>query len=181
MQTQQAASTRLADDDKVNIRGARMSEIDTMVELFAEEVEAGRMLPRKPAEMRAHVDDWLVAELDGAIVGCVSLVFFNETLCEVRSLAVDASFRGNGLGGMLISAAVEMARQRGMQRVLALTRAEAVFIRQGFEMDRVANYPEKVWRDCTMCPLRHRCDESAVIYHIERPARHNGHKNGKVS
>jgi N-acetylglutamate synthase-like GNAT family acetyltransferase len=163
-------------DDNVNIRGARISEIDEMLAIFADEVRAGRMLPRNPAEMRAHIDDWLVAERDGELVGCVSLVHFNDELCEVRSLAVVPEYRGNGLGGKLIQAAVRLAEARGMRRVLALTRAAPVFLRLGFQVDGIANYPEKVWRDCQLCPLRDRCDEIAVIYHLDAD-----HSNGNGS
>lgn len=177
MQTHQAEySATKTGDDIVNIRGARVSEIDAMLAIFADEVEAGRMLPRKPAEMRARIDDWLVAERGGELVGCVSLVHFNGELCEVRSLAVAPEFRGNGLGGKLIRAAVELAGERGMRRVLALTRAAPVFLRLGFRVDGISNFPEKVWRDCQACPLRNNCDEIAVIYHL-----HAEHSNGNGS
>lgn len=162
--------------DAVNIRPARISEVGAMLAIFAGEVEAGRMLPRTPAEMRAHIDDWLVAERNGALVGCVSLVHFNDSLAEVRSLAVTEEYRGNGLGGKLIKSALELAAARGKSRVLALTRAAPVFLKLGFEVDRVANYPEKVWRDCQMCPLREQCDEVAVIYQLD--THHNGGKQG---
>ena len=110
---------------------------------------------------------WLVAEAGDQIVGCVSLVFFNEELCEVRSLAVHPDRRGNGLGGDLITAAVELARTRNMRRVLTLTRSLGVFERAGFVRDEVHNYPEKVWRDCAPCPFRERCDEITLIYSLE--------------
>lgn len=169
------------------IRPARQVEIDAMLALFADEVRAGKMLPRDPATVAAQLGDWLAAEDDGRIVGCVSLVFFNEELCELRSLAVHPEHRGNGLGGELIRAAVELARQRGMRRVLTLTRAVGVFERAGFARDLVGNYPEKVWRDCAPCPFRERCDEVALIYPIEpigsgsaRP-RGNGNGNHRAS
>jgi amino-acid N-acetyltransferase len=59
---------------------------------------------------------------------------------------------------------MEMAQQRGMRRVLTLTRAVSLFERQGFQLDYVLNYPEKVWQDCRACSLRHRCDEVALVY-----------------
>ena len=100
------------------------------------------------------------------VLGCVSLVFYGEGLCELRSLAVDPSQRGRGLGVMLIRGAVELARERGMRRVLTLTRAVPLFVRAGFCQDFVANFPQKVWRDCRPCPFRHRCDEVALMMEI---------------
>lgn len=148
------------------IRSARPEEIDAIRDLFVDEVKAGRMLPRSAEDIRAHLDDWLIAESDGRIVGCVSLVFFNATLCEVRSLAVHVDYRGNGLAGKLITGALALAQARGMQRVLTLTRAVRVFEKVGFRPDYVASYPEKVWRDCAPCPFRERCDETALVYYL---------------
>jgi amino-acid N-acetyltransferase len=153
--------------DDVAIRPASTDEIDAILDLFEDEVRAGRMLPRSPNEIRAAIDDWLVAASDDVVVGCVSLVFFNDELCEVRSLAVAPACRGIGLGAALVEAALALARRRGVRRVLTLTRAVDFFRRLGFRIDRVARYPEKVWRDCRPCPLRHRCDEVALIYHLK--------------
>lgn len=148
------------------IRTSAEHEIDAIRALFEDEVRAGRMLPRTPESIRAHLDDWLVAEIDGQVVGCVSLVFFNAALCEIRSLAVHPAFRGNGIAAELVRAASAMACERGMQRVLTLTRAPRVFEKVGFHRDFVANFPDKVWRDCTPCPFRMACDEIALIYEL---------------
>jgi N-acetylglutamate synthase-like GNAT family acetyltransferase len=148
------------------IRQPHLTEVETIRSLFAEEVRLGRMLPRPADEVRATLDSWWVAEIDGRIVGCVSLVHFNGTLCEIRSLAVDPDHRGQGIAGRLIAAAVETARLRGVERVLTLTRAVEVFERVGFHRNLVGNFPEKVWRDCAACPVRHRCDEVALVYDL---------------
>jgi len=141
-------------------------DADTICALFEDEVRAGRMLPRSPEHVRAHLDDWLVAEDGGQITGCVSLVYFNEALCEVRSLAVRPDCRGNGIASALVRAAVAMARDTGMRRVLTLTRAPHLFERLGFQRNFVANFPEKVWRDCAPCPFRQACDEVALLYDL---------------
>ena len=149
------------------IRPADYEDIYKMLALFEEEVRAGRMLPRTYGETRANIDNWLVAEQDGELVGCVSLVYFDESLCEVRSLAVAPHYRGNGLGRALVSAALDLADERGVTRVLTLTRSVKLFENLGFYPGLVSNFPEKVWRDCRPCPFRHRCDEVALLYDFE--------------
>lgn len=146
------------------IRPPQPDEVYSILDLFQEEVKAGRMLPRSPNEMKANVHDWLVAATGEQIIGCVSLIFFDDDLCELRSLAVDTTYRGNGLGGALIQAALALAVEREAGRVLTLTRAVGLFEKQGFIRDEVANFPLKVWRDCRPCPFRHRCDEVALLY-----------------
>lgn len=151
---------------RYQIRKARKREAAAIRELFIEEVKAGRMLPRKINEIQESIHDWQVAVDGDEVIGCVSLVFFNPRVCELRSLAVSPDHQGNGLGGQLIQAAVDMAKQRQMQRVLTLTRAVRLFERAGFHLDRVLNFPEKVWQDCQACPLRHQCDEVALVYEL---------------
>lgn len=141
-------------------------EVETIRALFAADVAAGLMLPRSSEQILRHLDDWLVAEEDGEIIGCVSLVFFNGSLAEVRSLAVRSDQRGRGIGSRLVEAALHQAQGRGVWRVLTLTRAVALFERLGFVRDTVGNFPEKVWRDCAPCPFRHRCDEIALVLEL---------------
>jgi amino-acid N-acetyltransferase len=90
----------------------------------------------------------------------------NPALVEVRSLAVLPVFRSYGLGRKIVLALVERARQRGIPTVFALTRAVAFFERLGFSVTNKERFPEKVWRDCAICPLQHACDETAVVLEI---------------
>lgn len=154
---------------RLEIRTPQEAEIDAILKLFEYEVRAGKMLPRSADEIGLRLDEWLVAVDGTQIAGCVSLVFFSGNLCEVRSLAVDRHYRGSGLGSKLVMAAIGLARSRGAGRVLALTRAAALFERLGFQRDAVQNYPEKVWKDCAPCPFRECCDEVALIYCLVEP------------
>lgn len=146
------------------IRHPHAHEISAVLALFDDEVRAGKMLPRSPENIRDNLVDWLVAEMDGRVVGCVSLVTFNADLCEVRSLAVHPDARGHGLGSQLVRAAIDLAATRGISKVLTLTRAAHLFEQIGFRRDIVTNFPEKVWRDCAPCPFQKNCDEVALIY-----------------
>jgi N-acetylglutamate synthase-like GNAT family acetyltransferase len=155
------------DSGAITLRIAQTSEIQAMLDLFEEEVRAGRMLPRNPNEVRAHIDDWIVAVEGDQVVGCVSLVFYNGDLCEIRSLAVDPEKRGLGMGIALIEASLELARERNMLRVLTLTRAAHLFEKLGFKHVSIEDFPLKVRRDCRPCPFRHACDEVALLYLID--------------
>jgi amino-acid N-acetyltransferase len=146
------------------VRSATAADAEAIHALFADEVAAGRMLPRDLEEIRRSADDWVVAESpEGRVVACGSLVSFGEGLAEVRSLAVASDQRGGGIGGLIVDALAGVASARGETRLLALTRRTGFFERLGFVRDLVANYPAKVWKDCTPCPLRERCDEVALV------------------
>ena len=149
------------------IRSAEVADIEKILALFAAEVEAGRMLARDKEKMRAGIADWRVAVVGDDVVGCVSLVFFNPALCEVRSLAVDESHRSNGLGKKLVETALDLAQARGAEQVLTLTRAAGLFERCGFNVDDIQNFPRKVQKDCQNCPFIDDCDEIALLYTFE--------------
>jgi amino-acid N-acetyltransferase len=84
-------------------------------------------------------------------------------LVEVRSLAVDEGAQGLGIGRWLMDALIEEAERREIPTLFALTRAVGFFERCGFTVVEKDMFPEKVWADCQFCPVRHHCDETAVV------------------
>jgi amino-acid N-acetyltransferase len=149
---------------KYQIQPARVADIPDILALFAEEVAAGRMLPRDKEKMASGIQDWRVALKDDQVIGCVSLVFYNPDLCEVRSLAVDPAHRKNGLGRKLVESALALAKERAAAQVLTLTRASGLFERCGFQIDDIRHFPKKVQTDCQSCPFIDCCDEVALVY-----------------
>ena len=156
------------------IRMAQLADIPAILALFAGEVAAGLMLPRNEAEMQARIGYWRVAEVNGEVIGCVSLVFFSQTLCEIRSLAVAKDYRQNGVGKKLVQAAVEFAQESGVRQVLTLTRSPWVFEPLGFERNLIENFPAKVQQDCQLCPFIENCDEVALLHTFQESDLNNG-------
>jgi amino-acid N-acetyltransferase len=56
-----------------------------------------------------------------------------EDLAEVRSVVVDDSLRGKGIGHILVDALLEDARKLGIKRVFCLTFETGFFAKHGFE------------------------------------------------
>lgn len=86
-----------------------------------------------------HLATALVARDDGRVVGSAALEVYDATAL-LRSVAVDAALRGQGLGQRLARAALDLARQRGVTSVYLLTETAADFFpRFGFRpIDRSA-------------------------------------------
>jgi len=79
-----------------------------------------------------HVETTLIARDKGKIMGCAAVEVYGQAGL-LRSLAVDAGRRGEGLGERLTKAALELARQRGVRTVYLLTTtASHFFPRFGF-------------------------------------------------
>jgi amino-acid N-acetyltransferase len=84
-------------------------------------------------------------------------------MAEIRSLAVDETAAGKGLGSALVEANIEEARQHGLVQVYAFTYVTSFFARLGFRVVPHESMPRKVWMDCINCPKFNCCDETAMV------------------
>lgn len=79
------------------------------------------------------VQEFLVAvDADDRVIGCGALHVMWEDLAEVRTLAVEGSRSGHGVGHSLLEALVERAREFELRRVFCLTFEVEFFARHGF-------------------------------------------------
>jgi amino-acid N-acetyltransferase len=156
----------------ITIRPAMEQDIPAIVEMVNRFAAENVMLPRSEASVAQTLSDWLVADDAGTVAGCGSLIPLTEALVEIRSLAVHEDYQGHGLGGHLVLALVEAAREQEYAQVCALTLRANFFTRLGFEVvDRWSISP-KVWQACIYCSKFHRCDEVAVLMSlVDRPAK----------
>lgn len=147
----------------VQIRPAQPDDADSIHALLSPHVRAGIVLPRPAAEIRAHAARFLVAVgADAALLGCVAWRPYETGLLEIRSLAVAKAWAGQGIGTLLVTAALAAARQRGASEVFALTLRPRLFRRLGFVQVEKDRFPQKVWADCRHCAKRECCDEVAL-------------------
>jgi len=160
----------------VTMRLATNADVDAIKTVVDANVALGHLLPRSREHIAAALGNWMVADVDGQIVGIGSLLEMGPALVEVRSLAVLPAFQRYGVGGAIVKALVNEAQRRGYPTVFALTRAVGFFERMGFVVTEHERFPEKVWRDCVLCPLKDRCDETAVV--IEFATWRNGAGEG---
>jgi amino-acid N-acetyltransferase len=143
--------------------------ITALVNSMAFSKDGGDLLPRSRQSVLESIPDFFVVHLQHELAGCVSLKTMGQGLAEVRSLAVDPSFQGHGVGRLLVEACVEEARERELHTLFALTRRPAFFERFGFSQAEIVHFPRKVWQDCYVCPRFVECDEVAVVLDIGQP------------
>lgn len=121
------------------------------------------MLFKSYAQLYEHLRDFAVFEVDGRVVGCVATSIIWADLAEVRSLAVDRAYMGQGIGKQLVQWCVEECRRLGIRKLMSLTYEQAFFEKLGFFVVEKDTLPLKVWTDCVVCPKRDVCDEIAMI------------------
>lgn len=82
--------------------------------------------------LEQHLATTLVAREGVRIVGCAALELYGRAAL-LRSVAVEPSSRGLGLGAQLTNAALDLARAHAVQAVYLLTDTASVFfLRFGF-------------------------------------------------
>ncbi len=111
-----------------------------------------------------HLDTVLVARRAGRIVGCVALEVYDDGAL-LRSLAVDESMRGGGLGLALTEAALRLARDRAAGTLYLLTETAAEFFpRFGFRRISRATVPPGVKHSVEFTTV---CPETAVVMELD--------------
>lgn len=144
-------------------RQANLADVEPLYNIIEGYARRGIMLPRSRAVLERQIQDFVVAEVDGEVVGCGSLCKLGEELVEIRSLGIAEGHKGKGLGSMLVEQLVEEARRQAIPKVMALTYEVSFFLKNGFTVVNKEIFPEKVWTDCVNCAKQHRCDEIAVL------------------
>jgi amino-acid N-acetyltransferase len=95
-------------------------------------------------DLERHLDTTLVARRHGTVVGSAALELYG-TGALLRSVAVDAALRGQGLGHQLTDAALEMARENRVTTVYLLTTTAGDFFpRFGFRQITRADVAQPV-------------------------------------
>ena len=122
----------------------------------------GHLLPRTIDDIVEHAARFVVAEHDGAVIGCAELAPLSTTVAEVRSLVVDEHARGQRIGPRLVTELASSAAARGFATLCAFTHEPSHFVRLGFSIVPHIWVPEKIAHDCTSCPLFRHCGQYAV-------------------
>ncbi|PZT53655.1 N-acetyltransferase [Paenibacillus silvae] len=144
-------------------RKAVPEDVEPLFEMIKGYAERGIMLPRSREVLHRQLEHFIVAEVDGIVVGCGSLCRLGNDLVEVRSLGISEGYKGLGIGSRLLDRLVEEAERQRIPKVMALTYEVSFFLKNGFAVVEKEIFPEKVWTDCVHCSKQNCCDEIAVL------------------
>lgn len=147
----------------VTLRTAGPSDVPAIHRLITDNLEVGHLLPRSIEDVERHVTRFVVASVDGTVVGCAELAPLSGTVAEVRSLVVDEAFRGRHIGPDLVALVATTATNSGFSTLCAFAHEPSHFVRMGFTIVPHIWVPEKIAHDCTGCALFRRCGQHAVM------------------
>ena len=123
---------------ELRLRPARTSDVPAIKDLVAPLARAGVLINKDTVAYYEGIQEFLVVEAVGdeqsGLIGCGALHVMWEDLAEVRTLAADSSWRGRGVGHVLLESLLAEAAEIGVQRVFCLTFEVDFFRRHGFEV-----------------------------------------------
>ena len=148
------------------IRKANIKDVKFIQKLINDYAKEDLLLPRPLSELYENLRDFFVFEEKRKIYGCSALHINWEDLAEVKSLAVDKSKKGKGIGKGLLKACLDEAKKLKVKKVFCLTYQPKFFKKFGFkEIDR-AKLPHKIWNECVNCVKFPDCCEVALIIQL---------------
>ena len=147
-----------------HIRRARPDDTDAVHSIITLSAERSGILPRTKEDILSSIDTFLVAETDGVMVGVVSYHNYGPDLKEVRSLSVDREYSRHGIGTLLLKNLVKMIHTESKARIFALSSLPEFFLKNGFRVVERNTLPEKIWKDCDVCPRKDQCTSTALEY-----------------
>lgn len=115
------------------IRPAVAADVRKISALLQPLVEKRILLGRSLVVLFESVQQFVVAEADGEVVGCGALHVMWEDLGEIRSLIVRDDWLRKGVGHQIVEYLIENARTLGLERLFCLTFETKFFGMHGFE------------------------------------------------
>jgi len=148
----------------MSVRRAKMSDVDSIHQLTNFWADKGEILPRTRDNIIHAIQNFVVAELDGVVVGTASLYIYQTGLAEIRSVVVDESAQKQGQGEALVQYLLEFAHQMELEQIIVLTYIPQYFEQLGFNVIDKSSLAENIIEDSEPSPHKDPADEVAMEY-----------------
>ncbi|WP_375389200.1 amino-acid N-acetyltransferase [uncultured Amnibacterium sp.] len=116
-----------------SVRRARVKDVPAIQRLMAPLVDERILLGKDAAVLYAAVQEFRIAEADdGAVVGCGALHVMWDDLAEIRTVAVDTTWRRRRVGHALVERLEADAVDLGVDKLFCLTFEVPFFVAHGY-------------------------------------------------
>jgi amino-acid N-acetyltransferase len=135
-------------------------QVHHLVEGFS---QADTLLPRPLSDICENIRDFYVVEEDGNVLGCGGLHLYGMHLAEIRSICVSPEHQHRGAGTLLMEVLLNEAEHHQVTCVCLFTLVPSFFSKFDFRVVTREDIPDKLYKDCLLCPKLHACDEIAMV------------------
>ena len=105
----------------VVIRPAKTSDVKKIRAIVDAYAAERKLLSKETVTLFESVQEFVVAEVDGEVVGCGALHVLWEDIAEVRTVAVVDQMHGKGVGHLILESILIKAKEVGVKKVFCLT------------------------------------------------------------
>jgi len=116
----------------VVIRPAKTTDVKKIRAIVDTYAVERKLLSKETVTLFESVQEFVVAEVDGAVVGCGALHVLWEDIAEVRTVAVVEQMHGKGVGHLILENILARAKEVGVKKVFCLTFETKFFGSHGF-------------------------------------------------
>ena len=117
----------------VVIRRAKTSDVKKIRAIVDTYAVERKLLSKETVTLFESVQEFVVAESDGEVVGCGALHVLWEDIAEVRTVAVVEQMHGKGVGHLILENILARAKEVGVKKVFCLTFETKFFGSHGFK------------------------------------------------
>ncbi|MDI5986406.1 amino-acid N-acetyltransferase [Halomonas sp. M4R5S39] len=141
--TRDGVGTMITQHRYEQLRPAELGDIGGLLELLEPLEHRGMLVPRSRERLEHEIDDYLVIERDGMVIGCAALHTFSDAeMAELACVAVHDDYRGGARGELLLAEIERRARRLGLTALFALTtHTTHWFFEHGFRLADIDALP----------------------------------------
>ncbi len=151
-----------------SVRRAKMSDAQRIFELVDYWADKGEILPRSLDNIIHGIQNFVVAEVAGKVVGCASLYIYQSDLAEIRSVVVEQEFHQQGQGKAMVQYLMEYAHQMELIDIIVLTYIPDYFAPLGFANIDKSSLADNIIEDSEPSPHKNPDDEVAMLYSLNK-------------
>lgn len=143
--SREGIGTQIVTESAERLRSASIADIGGILNLIRPLEEQGILVRRSREQLEIEIEQFMLIERDGLVIGCAALYPFEEDNAgEFACLVVHPDYRDADRGSLLLKNIIVQARSRGYSRLFALTtRSIHWFLEHGFVIEEVEALPQK--------------------------------------
>jgi amino-acid N-acetyltransferase len=143
--TRDGVGTMVAAAPLAHLRSATIDDVGGIIAIIEPLEEQGILVRRSRERLETEIERFVVAEHDGAIIGCAGLYALPEDkVGELAALAIHPDFRREGYGEALLLEIETRARKLKLGKLFVLTtRTSQWFLERGFRNASVGDLPKQ--------------------------------------
>ncbi len=154
----------------VSVRQAVFADVRDIYTIIRNNTDM--LVPRSLSDVVQHIDRFLVAEHDGEVIGTIAYEFLPEigdpsrTSVELQSVCVKDTWRGRGVGRLLVNRQIQRLAPLAPYQIVVLTFAPEFFQKLGFREVPKQSMMHKLYMGCINCTKHESpftCPEVAMV------------------